>query len=244
LTTLGNDELRFARLASGPFRLENMTNLLRPLGGLVALMLLLAIATPAAAHPHVFVDARAEVLFDAQGHITHVRHIWQFDRAFSAFAVQGLDKNGDGKLSMDELAPLAKVNVESLKEYGFFTTLTIGKERVKFKFTDQYFLRIYNGRLTLYYQLPLATPAAPAAEMTLEVYDPEYFVAFTFVKDGPIILDKAPKGCSGEYHPPRELDAAMMAQLSAIPKEQHDLPPALKDAALGLANLIVIKCPP
>jgi ABC-type uncharacterized transport system substrate-binding protein len=204
-----------------------------------------AIAMPVAAmaHPHVFVNAKTEILFDAQGRMTHVRHVWQFDPAFSAFATQGLDKNGDGKLSERELAPLAKVNVDSLKEYRFFTWLTVGKQQVKFKFPDKYFLRMYDGLLTLFYQLPLARPTAPGPKMTLEVYDPEYFVAFTFVKDEPIVLYHAPAGCAAQYHPPHPLNASIMQRLAEIPASQHDLPPALADAAVGLANVIEISCP-
>jgi ABC-type uncharacterized transport system substrate-binding protein len=205
----------------------------------------LAVGVPAAAaaHPHVFVKAKAEVLFDAKGRIVDVRHVWQFDPAFSAFASQGLDTNGDGKLSAEELAPMAKTNVDSLKVYDFFTWLTIGKKKIKFKFPDKYFLRDYNGLLTLYYELPLAEPALPGPDMTLEIYDPEYFVAFTFAKKDPITLYHAPPGCQASYHPPHLLNAKIMAELAAVPKSQHDLPPALKDAALGLANLIKIECP-
>jgi ABC-type uncharacterized transport system substrate-binding protein len=205
----------------------------------------LAVGVPAAAtaHPHVFVKAKAEVLFDAKGRIVDVRHVWQFDPAFSAFASQGLDTNGDGKLSAKELAPMAKTNVDSLKAYGFFTWLTIGKRQIKFKFPDKYFLRVYNGLLTLYYQLPLATPTPPGPNMTLEVYDPEYFVAFTFAKTDPITLYHAPPGCKAAYHPPHPLNAGIMAKLAAVPASHHDLPPALRDAAVGLANLIKITCP-
>ena len=77
---------------------------------------------------------------------------------------------------------------------------------------------------------------------TLEVFDPEYFVAFTFPKDTAVTLVDAPASCHAEYHPTRELDAATMAKLSAIPMEQHDLPPELADAAVGLANLISLAC--
>ena len=91
-------------------------------------LLLVAAALPAAAHPHVFVDAKAEIVFDKAGRMTAVRHIWQFDEAFTAFAIQGLDANNDGKLSDAELQPLAKVNVDSLKEYDFFTYLTVGEK--------------------------------------------------------------------------------------------------------------------
>lgn len=197
----------------------------------------------AAAHPHVFVDAKAEILFDSQGRMTHVRHVWQFDRAFSAFATQGLDADGDGKLSKSELAPLAKVNVDSLKEYDFFTWLSVDQRQVKFKFPDTYFLRVFDQRLTLFYQLPLAAPTAPGNKTTLEVYDPEYFVAFTFAKHQPITLYHAPPGCAAEYHPPHQLDASIMARLAAVPVAQHDLPPALRSAAVGLANMVTMTCP-
>ncbi len=197
----------------------------------------------AAAHPHVFVQARSEVLFDRQGRMTDVRHVWQFDPAFSAFASQGLDTNGDGKLSAAELAPMAKTNVDSLKYYGFFTWLTVGKKKIKLKDPDKYFLRDDKGLLTLYYELPLAAPTPPGPHMTLEVYDPEYFVAFTFAKKNPITLYHAPAGCTAAYHPPHPLDAKIMAQLAAVPVSQHDLPKALEDAAVGLANLIEISCP-
>jgi ABC-type uncharacterized transport system substrate-binding protein len=209
-------------------------------------MILMAIGasvalSPAEAHPHVFVDAKAEIVFDARGAMTGVRHIWQFDEPFSAFAIQGLDANGDGKLDDSELQPLAKVNVDSLQEYDFFTILTIGRERQIFVPPKEYWLEFHGGRLTLFYTLPLKTPAAMKGKATLEVFDPEYFVAFTFLKDNPIQLDGAPKGCSAVYHPPHELDAQTMATMAAVPRDQ-DMPPALIDAAAGLASLVTVAC--
>jgi ABC-type uncharacterized transport system substrate-binding protein len=90
----------------------------------LALAALLATGSVAAAHPHVLVAAKAEVVFDGEGRIAPVRIIWQFDEAFTAFAVQGLDADNDGKLSDAELALLVKVNIESLREFGFFTRLS------------------------------------------------------------------------------------------------------------------------
>jgi ABC-type uncharacterized transport system substrate-binding protein len=203
----------------------------------------LVLYRPAQAHPHVFVTAVAAIVFDAEGRMTRIRHVWQFDEAFSAFAIQGLDANHDGKLSDAELAPLAKLNVDSLKEYGYFTQLSVDQKRLKLDPPDKYFLRHANGLLTLYFELPLSTPARPGAQATLEVYDPEYFVAFTFVKRAPITLLPAPAGCTAKYHPPRPLDAAIMARLSAIPADQHDLPEPLRAAAVDLAHVMDITCP-
>jgi ABC-type uncharacterized transport system substrate-binding protein len=213
----------------------------RPL--VLAASLFALAAVRAEAHPHVFVDGKTEVVFDQSGRMAAVRNIWQFDEAFTQYAIQGLDTNGDGKLSDAELKPLADVNVKSLKEYKFFTHLTVGRDEGKFVPPTEYWLEFHGGRLTLFFTLPLEKPMVAGKHTMLEIFDPEYFVAFTFVKDNPIKLVDAPKGCSSAYHPPRELDASTMAILAAIPVDQHDLPPELRQAASVLTNHITISCP-
>ena len=84
---------------------------------------------------------------------------------------------------------------------------------------------------------------APGARARLEIFDPEYFVAFTFAKKNPFKLDGAPASCGAQFHPPKELDAQTMAVLAAIPAEQHDLPPDLVEEASALANSFTVACP-
>jgi ABC-type uncharacterized transport system substrate-binding protein len=202
----------------------------------------LLVAVPAAAHPHVFVDAKAEVVFDANGEITAVRHIWQFDEDFTAYATLNLDANNDGKLSEDELVPLAETNMEALHEYDFFTYLYEGKTKVAFDKPKEYWLDFHNKRLTLFYTLPLKTPLKVKGTAMLEVGDPEYFVAINFIKGSEIHLEGAPTNCAASYRAPRELDAQTMAILGSIPADQRDLPPDLVQAASLLSNVINIKC--
>jgi ABC-type uncharacterized transport system substrate-binding protein len=186
------------------------------------------------AHPHVFVDAKTEVVFDGNGRMTAVRNIWQFDDAFSQYAIQGLDAKGNGELTKEELRPLADVNVKSLAEFKFFTYLMVGREPAKFLPPKEYWLEFHGGRLTLFFTLPMEKPVLPGKHATLEIFDPEYFVAFTFVKDHPIKLVGAPADCNATYRPPHALDAATMQTLAAIPIDQHDLPPDLDaGAAVG-----------
>jgi ABC-type uncharacterized transport system substrate-binding protein len=197
----------------------------------------------ATAHPHVLVDAKSEVVFDGDGRMKSVRQVWRFDPAFSSYAIQGLDADGDGTYSDEELKPLAKINVESLKEFDFFTYLTVGDNELDFVEPQEYWLELHGDQLTLFYNLPLKEPIAVGPKTTLEVFDPEYFVAFTFVQEGPVTLAEAPEGCSAVYHPPRELDDQTMALLGALPQDQRELPPELAGAAADLANVAEIKCP-
>jgi ABC-type uncharacterized transport system substrate-binding protein len=220
-----------------------MTRWVRSIVLLVGVVGALGMPRPGWAHPHVLVDGKTEIVFDADKRITAIRNIWQFDMAFSSFASLGLDADGDGKLSRQELVPLAKLNVESLNEYAFFTYLTVGTEQVRFAPPVDYYLVDENKRLTLYYTLPLEKPVAALGEPALVVFDPEYFVAFTFPEKGAVELVDAPTGCAAGYRPPQELDDSIMAALAAIPADQRELPPALANAAVELAPLFTVTCP-
>jgi ABC-type uncharacterized transport system substrate-binding protein len=204
---------------------------------------LLFAAAPASAHPHVWVDARAEIVFDAKGEITGVRHSWRFDPEFSAYATVNLDANNDGKLSEAELRPLADTNMDALKDYDYFTYLYVGTKKVAFAKPTEYRLEFQDDRLTLFYTLPLAAPLALQGNAMLEIGDPEYFVAISLVKGEEVKLDGAPKGCTTTYTPPRSLDVHTMAMLGAIPMSQHDIPQDLVHAAAALSNVVQLHCP-
>jgi ABC-type uncharacterized transport system substrate-binding protein len=198
---------------------------------------------PASAHPHVWVDAKAEIVFDDKGDVVGVRHIWQFDPDFSAYATVNLDANNDGKLSEAELKPLADANMDALKEYDFFTSFFVGTKKLAFAKPTEYRLDFHGGRLTLFYTLPLNQPLALKGDAMVEIGDPEYFVAISFVKGQEVKLDGAPKGCIATYTPPHELDVQTMAILGSIPASQHDLPPELVQAAARLSNVVSLHCP-
>ena len=77
--------------------------------------------TPAQAHPHVWITAASELIYAPDGSITGVRHAWTFDDMFSTYALQGIETKTKGVYTREQLAPLAQTNVESLKEFAFFT---------------------------------------------------------------------------------------------------------------------------
>lgn len=197
---------------------------------------------PAWAHPHVFIEGREEIIFDDKQQIVAIRNHWTFDEAFSSFASIGMDKDEDGKLSREELAPLAKINATSLKEYDYFTRLLINNKEFPFKDPVDYYLTEDGKRLTLHFILPLVKPVKISKETIVEIFDAEYYIAFEF-KNKSASLANAPASCSVRFRPPGELDAEMISQLASVPIEQRKLPPALRKVAMKLANLFIIRCP-
>jgi ABC-type uncharacterized transport system substrate-binding protein len=217
---------------------------LRPLVAAGLLALGFTSTGPALAHPHVFVDVRTEVVFDAEGRISALRHVWRFDDAFSAFASQGLDTNGDGILTVEELQPLAKVNVESLKDYDYFTTLRAGTKRIGFRIPTEYWLQSNDGYLTLFFTLPLMQPVKPdAAGVSIEIYDPSYFVDYQLVEKDPAALKNAPANCRLDVKRKGAPDDATAAILGQIPASEREIPTSLMAVTAQLANTLTVKCP-
>ena len=152
------------------------------------IVLILASTIAASAHPHVWVVVKSEVLFGAEGKITGIRHAWTFDEMYSAFATQGFGTNGKPPTSQ-ELQPLAKVNVESLGEFDFFTYPKHGSEKPEFGAPTDYSLEAdANKVITLHFTLPLKTPVSARKPFSFQVYDPTYFVSFSFEKGAAVKL--------------------------------------------------------
>ncbi len=205
---------------------------------------LFVLLTPAfaAAHPHVWVDAASEMVFDDKGRLAAIRHHWLFDEEFSAYALQGLDTNRDGKYSPEELVPLAKENVESLKDYDFFTFLAVGDYQATFAPPTKYHLELAGGRLLLHFTLPLATPILPRGTTTLGVYDPEYYVAFTLPNAEAVRLVDAPEACKLSVHPGHAPDAAAAAALATVGADQRALPAGMQSLTAGIENTADLNC--
>jgi ABC-type uncharacterized transport system substrate-binding protein len=184
----------------------------------IAVCAALTLSQPAAAHPHVWVKTTSELVYGKDGSVTGIRHHWVFDEMFAAFALQGVESKEKGKFSREELAPLAKVNVESLKEFRYFTFATADGNKAEL--TDpapDYWLDYKDSILTLNFTLPFKTPVK-AKDLQVEIYDPEYFIAFELAKEKPVQLVDAPASCKIATELPRELTFQEGRRLSQNPE--------------------------
>ena len=159
------------------------------------------------AHPHVWVTMTEELLYAPDGSVTGVRNAWTFDDTFSAFALQGIEQKTKGTFSRAELAALAQVNIESLKDYGYFTYAKANGKNLKDAFlppTD-YFLD-YDPKataLTLHFTMPFKTPVKAKA-IEIEIYDEEFFIDFGFDSNNPVRLVGAPAECALSVNKPQD----------------------------------------
>jgi ABC-type uncharacterized transport system substrate-binding protein len=197
-------------------------------------------ATPAFAHPHVWVTARSAVVFDKQGRVAAIRHAWVFDDMYSAFVTQGIGK--DGQLATKEdLAPLAKTNVESLAEFDYFTHAKAAGRAVEFGAPIDYTLEERPDKLVvLTFTLPLKTPMNTGRAFSFQVYDPTYFVAFSLEDKDPVAMTAAPPGCSASVLGANPLVAEDKQKLALAALDNFS-PGA--DFSVKLASRIIVACP-
>ncbi len=155
-----------------------------------------ALAEPATAHPHVWISVETTLLYD-KGAFTGLRHKWTFDQYYTAMAIEGLDKNKDGKYDREELAELAKVNIDGLKEFAYFTTASVAGREIKLEVANDYWLEHKDSLLSLNFTLTFAEPVpAEAKGFSFAVQDPTFFIAFDLAKTDPAKLGPgAPAAC-------------------------------------------------
>lgn len=158
-----------------------------------ALMACLAVAAPARAHPHVFVDVGLTFETDGQGNLTGIEVTWAYDDLFSMLILsdRGMDMDGDMTLTEDERDALIGFDLTDWPE-GFDGALFIetAAGQVTLGPPEALSVRMENGQIVTRHRRPV-TPVRPG-KMTVRAYDPSYYAALSMT--GAMEL---PAGCVG-----------------------------------------------
>ena len=86
---------------------------------------IVAFSAPAAhAHPHVFAEARMEVVISKNGEFSELRHVWRFDELFSSTVLLEFDANANLKLEREEAEAVGDVVKDSLADYNYYTSIS------------------------------------------------------------------------------------------------------------------------
>ena len=192
----------------------------------------------------MWATVRSEIVLGSNHQITGIRHHWTFDEFYTAMAVEGLDANKDGVYSKEELQPLAQVNVESLKDFDYFTFVHFEGEDdklLKLRPPVDYSVDYDKSVLTLHFTLPLETPVDTHGKpVEVDVYDPSFFVAFGFATEKPVVLaGSETKGCSAKVETP---DPETAADTKALTKSFFSQLGPNSNFGSQFAQTVTVKC--
>lgn len=144
---------------------------------------------PALAHPHIFVDARLEVLSDDQGNLVELRHVWRFDEMFSSSVLLDFDKNGDLKLDEHELAELGETMRTSLADFHYFTTITQDGKTIPIAKPDVIHVTYQDQQVLAFFAVKPQKPLHLKGKLTFGVYDPSLYTAIDFPDDKDLVAE-------------------------------------------------------
>ncbi|MCF3642251.1 DUF1007 family protein [Rhizobium sp. TRM95111] len=155
---------------------------MKPLHLLLGSIALLAPAA-ASAHPHIFAEARLEVVAGADGTVSELRNVWRFDEMFSSSVILDFDKNSNLKLDPDELADVGQTVLESLEEFNYYTTITEDGKDVKVGKPDKINVDFQDGQLLMFFSVKPGSTMPLKGKLTFGVYDPTMYASMDFAND-------------------------------------------------------------
>lgn len=196
-----------------------------------------ALAGPAFAHPHVFVDAKAGFRMDNEGRLTALRITWTYD-AFSSlvlFDQLALDPDGDGELDDADRAKIVRGETDWPPEYEGDTYLDLGGATVELGRPEGGVAWMAEDRVSVAFDLPIADPLAAPDGARLRLYDPVYYYAYD------VVGAEVDGTCSARIDP-FVADAAtsrLQATLAALSREET---PDRDDVGALFADAVILAC--
>ena len=210
----------------------------RLVGGLLSAC---ALASPVLAHPHVWIESTTAIGFDDAGLINAMGIAWTFDEFYSLAAVDGLDKNKDGKYDAAELKELGSTYLVNLSKYQYFTVLELNGKSFAAGKAEKPIATFDKGRLTFAFRLPLSKSVDPKSNtLSFSSFDPTYYIDIQPAKAGGVQFgSKAPKSCNYKSRQSNGPTPPMALNLSQSLKQT--LPP---DGVFGMlpSTIIDVRC--
>ena len=196
-------------------------------------------AAPAAAHPHVWINATVAPVFDEMGRFTAVHEKWTFDDTFTEGVGPDLDVNKDGILEASEIQNAAAAGVLWFVPAGYFTRVTIAGRQVATAAVKDFTVTIPGAHMVAEFTLPLAEPQTVALGAGIDLFDPEIYVDLQFA-DPPIDTARVPPSCTATRREQPNLDpvAVMLIRRLGLPAD----PAVVNDPAAGYAVRVAIDC--
>jgi ABC-type uncharacterized transport system substrate-binding protein len=195
-----------------------------------------------AAHPHVFAEARLDVMLSPDGHsVSSLRHLWRFDDVFSSTVILEFDKNGDNKLDDSELATVRQTVYDSLGEYNYFQLVTANGKDVAMQKPDEFAALFENNQLIILFETRPSEPLKLSGTIDFGVYDSTFYTAIDFLEDDQMAVQSLPADCTRKVIRPDPDEIISQNQQSLTDAFLND--PAGNDMSKIFATRLELSCP-
>lgn len=208
--------------------------------GLIPAALLTASTGSALAHPHVYAEARLEIVIGNQGTVEELRHVWRFDDLFSSTILLDFDTNANLKLESSELLEIGTVVRNSLADYDYYTAISHDGRAVKILPPDAIHVDFQDGQILMFFAVRPETPLPLQGLLSFGAYDPTMYAALDFLTDDDLVVDGLQPGCSKAIIRPDPDD--VMAQNQATLTEAFFNDPQGNDISKLFATRLELTC--
>lgn len=147
---------------------------------------LLATASPAVAHPHVWLDNVLTFVFDGD-RLTALRLTWSFDEFFGTALIRRFDENRNGRFEPPENDKLQANAFVALRDYGYFIHMTVDGKPVTLDTISGFQASVRSNQLVYDFTATLPSPVDPmTAQVAVSIYDESYFVEASLDANDPV----------------------------------------------------------
>ncbi|RFC67453.1 MULTISPECIES: DUF1007 family protein [Mesorhizobium] len=196
----------------------------------------------AAAHPHVFAEARLDVMLAPDGRsVQSLRHLWRFDDVFSSTVLVEFDKNGDNKLDDTELAAVRDTVYKSLGDYNYFQLVTANGKDVAMQKPDEFAAIFDNNQLIIMFETKPKDPLKLSGTIDFGVYDSTFYTAIDFTEDDQMAVAALPADCTRKVVRPDPDQIIAQNQKTLTDAFMSD--PAGTDMSKIFATRLELTCP-
>ena len=205
-----------------------------------ALAATFAATGPAEVHPHVFAEARLDVVVNPDQTVKVLRHLWRFDDLFSSTVLVEFDKNNDLKLDDSELQDVSKTVYDSLAEYKYFQLVSVDGKDVPMKPPASLMANYENDQLIILFESEPEKPLALKGKVDFGIYDPTFYTAIDYTEDENMAVKDLPASCTRTVIRPDPDEAISQNQASLTDEFFND--PTGTDLSKIFATKLELTC--
>lgn len=199
-----------------------------------------AMSGPALSHPHVFAEARLDVIVRPDNTVERLQHLWRFDDMFSSTVLLEFDMNQDLELDRAELEEVGKVVYDSLSEFNYFQIVTADGRDVTMTPPEKFVVDFADNQLIIMFEASPAEPLQMRGKIDFGVYDPTFYTAIEFLEDDNMAVSGLPQACSSAIMRP-DPDEAIAQNQSTLTEAFFDDPQG-NDLSKIFATRLTLDC--